>query len=203
MKRRWKPLAVAALAVILVLAIGGVVHAGGPGWMGRSNAGTSSIPAAGNVSEPGTTTLIPLSDEEEAALLFMREEEKLARDVYTTLHDIWNLPVFDNIATSESRHMASIKTLLDRYGLADPVTVDEPGVFVDPDLQARYTELVAQGTQSLKQAREVGRTIETLDIEDLDSLISLSTHSDITQVARNLLRGSQNHLAAFTRLLEK
>jgi hypothetical protein len=201
MKRRWRPIAVTVLAVVLVLSVGGVVLAGGPGWKTGSNPDTSTSPATGSVCNPVTTALVPLSDAEKGALLFMREEEKLARDVYTALYAKWSVPVFSSIASSESRHMASVKTLLDRYGLTDPVGVDTPGVFVNPELQAAYTQLIAQGGASLTGALNAGVTIEKLDIEDLEALLGISTHPDITQVAKNLLRGSQSHLAAFTRLL--
>ena len=180
------------------------VRKAGSGAASRNGNGPAATGQAGNVSQPGTATtiLIPLSDVEKSALLFMREEEKLARDVYTTLYAKWGVPVFSTIATSESRHMASIKTLLDRYGLTDPVAVDTlPGVFVNSELQAAYTQLVAQGNRSLEEALKAGVTIETLDIEDLQALIAVSAHNDATQVAQNLLRGSQNHRAAFTRIL--
>jgi len=186
---------------MLILAISGIALAGGPGWKTGSSLTTSAVLGALGVSEPGTATLAPLSDAEKEALLFMREEEKLARDVYAALYTKWNIPVFSNIAASETRHMASIKTLLDRYGLADPVAVDTPGVFVNVELQAAYTQLVAQGSQSLMEALKVGVTIETLDIEDLEEVLTISTHPDVTQVAGNLLRGSQNHMEAFTRLM--
>lgn len=37
-------------------------------------------------------------------LLYMREEEKLARDVYITLYEKWGIPVFNNISNRESDH---------------------------------------------------------------------------------------------------
>ena len=61
-----------------------------------------------------------LSTVEMEALQFMREEEKLARDVYLRLHQQWNMQVFANIAKSEQRHMDAMKCLLDKYELADP-----------------------------------------------------------------------------------
>jgi hypothetical protein len=201
MRRKWKPIAVVAIAVVLVLAIAGAVLAGGLAWRGSSPSTTASTLAASSVTTSVSTAAISLSDEEKAALLFLREEEKLARDVYSALSAKWNARVFGNISTSESRHMASVKTLLDRYGLADPVGVNAPGVFADPALQALYTQLVAQGSQSLQDAYEVGVTIETLDIEDLQALLAMpALPSDVATVARNLLAGSQNHLASFSRL---
>jgi len=53
-------------------------------------------------------------------LTYIREEEKLARDVYLYLYDMWGSSIFDNISVSEQAHMDAIKTLIDRYGLDDP-----------------------------------------------------------------------------------
>ena len=65
----------------------------------------------------GQAALDPLSDAEAATLTFMREEEKLARDVYLALYDLWSNPVFSMIASSEQKHMDAIKRQLDAYGL--------------------------------------------------------------------------------------
>lgn len=143
-------------------------------------------------AEPGD-----LSDEEAASLTYMREEEKLAHDVYMTLHAQWNLPIFQNIANSEQTHTDAIQELLDGYGLADP-TSTEVGVFTNPDLQALYTQLVAQGSTSLAEALKVGAAIEEIDILDLDEALAQTDNPDIQQVFTNLRKGSENHLRAFT-----
>jgi hypothetical protein len=142
-----------------------------------------------------------LSSDEEAALVHMREEEKLARDVYTTLADSWTLPVFTNIAAAEQRHMELMAVLLDRYGTADPIVDDTVGAFTDPELAELYTSLVAAGQSSLEQALIVGATIEDLDLADLGRLIEETDNPDIRLIANNLAKGSRNHLRAFTRLL--
>ena len=59
---------------------------------------------------------------------YMREEEKLARDVYTTFSAQYTLPVFKNIPQSEQRHMDFILCLLNQYNITDPAS-DEIGVF--------------------------------------------------------------------------
>jgi hypothetical protein len=201
MRKRWKAIAAVAIAVVLVLAIAGAVLAGGLGWRSGSGATTSSTLAAGGAAASVTAAAVSLSNEEKASLLFLREEEKLARDVYTALSATWNVRVFSNISASESRHMASVKTLLDRYGLTDPVGVNGPGAFDNPDLQALYTQLVTQGSRSLQDAYEVGVAIETLDIEDLEALLAMpSLPADVATVVTNLLAGSKNHLASFSRL---
>ncbi len=142
-----------------------------------------------------------LSDAEAQGLIFMREEEKLARDVYLALYETWGLPVFQNIATSEQAHMDSIKTLLDGYGLADPAQA-QPGAFTNPDLQALYDELVARGSQSLAEAVKVGGAIEEIDILDLQEYLAATSNTSLQQVYTNLLRGSENHLRSFANTLQ-
>ena len=137
-----------------------------------------------------------LSDLEVAGLLYMREEEKLAHDVYVTFYSQYETPNFQNISQSELTHAESIKTLIDRYGLADPVS-SEIGVFTNPELQVLYTELVARGSQSLAEALRVGAAIEEIDILDLKEHLAQTDNADIQLVYENLLAGSENHLRAF------
>jgi hypothetical protein len=141
-----------------------------------------------------------LSSLEIDALLYMREEEKLAHDVYVTLYDRWGLPIFLNISRSELIHTNAIESLLDRYGLADPAS-SEIGVFTHPDLQALYDSLVTRGDQSLAEALKTGAAIEEIDILDLEENLGQIDNADIQQVFENLLQGSQNHLRAFVATL--
>jgi hypothetical protein len=144
-----------------------------------------------------------LSNSEIADLLFMREEEKLAHDVYLALYDVWGMNLFQNIAASEQTHTDSVLALLNNYGLTDPVGDNARGVFVDPDLQALYDQLVASGSQSLADALRVGAAIEEIDILDLDEAIAQTSQADIVQVYQSLRAGSENHLRAFVSTLER
>jgi hypothetical protein len=141
-----------------------------------------------------------LSAEESAALLYMREEEKLAHDVYLAFYTQWGLPIFQNISQSEQTHTDAVKTLLDRYGLSDPAS-GTPGVFTDPDLQALYTDLVTRGSQSLAEAIKSGAAIEEIDILDLQERLTQIDNADIQQVFNNLMNGSTNHLRSFVSTL--
>lgn len=144
-----------------------------------------------------------LSGEEVAGLLFMREEEKLARDVYLTLYEQWELPIFSNIAQSEQTHTEAVRQLIEKYGLVDPVTDDALGVFANEELQDLYNQLVEEGSDSITAALRVGATIEDLDIKDLDEQLALTDNADITMVYENLQRGSRNHLRSFTTQLKR
>ena len=141
-----------------------------------------------------TTTLTTL---EKSDLAFMREEEKLARDVYLTLHEIWGTPVFANIATSEQQHMDAILSLLNLYKLPDPAAGKLVGEFANTELQALYDALIARGKQSALAALLVGGVIEETDIDDLNAAMETSRLSNIDAVYQNLLNGSYNHLRAF------
>jgi len=138
-----------------------------------------------------------LSSSDEEALIYMREEEKLAHDVYIAMYEQWGLPLFQNISRSEQAHTDAIKTLLDAYNIPDPASTD-PGVFTNPELQALHNQLVTQGKQSLSEALLVGAAIEEIDILDLQESLGVSDNSNIQRVFNNLLRGSINHLKAFT-----
>ncbi len=142
-----------------------------------------------------------LSQAETDALLFMREEEKLARDVYNAMASLWGLPAFSNIASSEQTHMDAVLALIERYGLTDPAS-DQAGVFTNPDLQNLYTQLVSQGSQSVEEAFQVGAAIEEIDILDLQQRLTQTDQLDIQQVFDSLLNGSYNHLSAFAGNLE-
>ena len=143
-----------------------------------------------------------LTEVEIEGLRYMREEEKLARDVYLTLYDAWGMPIFQNIARSEATHMAAVGALLDRYGLADPAAA-EVGVFTDPTLQGLYDQLVAEGRQSLAEALRVGAAIEEIDILDLQARLAQTENAAIELVYGNLLKGSSNHLRAFASTLAR
>ncbi len=177
------------------------------GSAGQPGTGTSTGVVTGNGNGNGTGTsvnvlTIPASDlnaDEAAALLFMIEEEKLARDVYTTLYATWNIQTFQNISTSEQTHMDQLALLVTRYTLANPVQA--PGVFTDANLQALYNKLVAQGSLSIGDALKVGGAIEEIDITDLQTRLAQSDNADIQQVYTSLMSGSYNHLNAFSRTL--
>jgi hypothetical protein len=159
--------------------------------------------SADNVS--GQNTVIntintaSLTADEVHWLTYMREEEKLARDVYSFLYDKWKSRKFNNITNSEQKHMDSIKTLLETYNIPDPAATKAKGEFTNPELQSLYNTLITQGSTSLSEAFKVGVLIEETDIKDLKESISLTSRSDIQEIYSNLLRGSENHLRAFSR----
>lgn len=138
-----------------------------------------------------------LNTDERTTLSFMREEEKLARDVYIFLYNKWALTIFNNISSSEQSHMNAILQLLNKYNLPDPVGSNGYGIFSNPVLQNLYTQLTTQGSVSLPDALKVGATIEDLDIYDLNLALIKVDNQDITLVYNNLVKGSRNHLRSF------
>jgi hypothetical protein len=139
----------------------------------------------------------PLNSDEQATLLFMREEEKLARDVYTSLYSKWQINVFSNISSSEQTHMDAILLLLNKYNLPDPVGNNPAGVFTNSILQHLFNQLTIQGSVGSLDALKVGATIEDLDIYDLKTALTKADNQDIRLVYENLMKGSRNHLRSF------
>ena len=187
-----------ALALALTLSLvtlAPLAQAGSGGGGGRSGRGCGGNCAASLAPGAATASLSPA---EQASLLLMREEEKLARDVYLALGTTYDLPVFVNIPRAEQRHMDRVGDLLVRYGIADPVGDDQPGVFRNPDLQKLHDQLVTQGQASVAAALKVGATVEELDLADLNRALATEVdNADIRQVYANLAKGSRNHLRAF------
>lgn len=147
---------------------------------------------------PASSAATPTAGEA-SDLQYMREEEKLARDVYQLLATKWTTAtVFERIAQSEQRHMDAVKVVLDRYGISDPAASTKPGEFADPELQKLYDKLVAQGSASLAAALAVGVQIEEVDIADLEKALATTSNDDLEWIYGLLLRGSKNHLRAFT-----
>ena len=148
---------------------------------------------------PSDTTL---TDEQKDALKFMREEEKLARDVYITFYNQYSIRVFNNISRSEQAHMNAVGRLLRIYNVEDPVGDNGIGVFTNPDLQTLYNALIEQGSSSVIEALKVGAAIEEIDILDLFERIEITQdYPIITRVFSHLERGSEHHLRAFVRNL--
>jgi hypothetical protein len=165
------------------------------------------VPPSTTASQPGDQAAVedpvPVDSADPSGLVYVREEEKLAHDVYLFLFDRWGLQVFENIASSELSHTEAVRTLLASYGLEDPAADAAAGVFTNPELQGLYDQLTARGSQSLAEALKVGATIEEIDILDLQARLSAGLPDDVRLAYENLLSGSYNHLSAFTSTLTR
>jgi hypothetical protein len=135
-------------------------------------------------------------------LLYLIEEEKLAHDVYTVMYKKYGANVFGNILESESTHQSRVLSLMQTRGIADPRS-SELGVFKNTELQKLYDDLIEQGNQSAQEAYKVGVAIEEKDIADISKQLETSTASDVVETLEDLRRGSENHLRAFNRQLDR
>jgi hypothetical protein len=149
----------------------------------------------------GTHTDLPasgtLTAAQKSTLAGMAEEEKLAHDVYVALAASTGDRRFTRIAASELQHLSAVRTLLARYGIADPTAGMAEGRFTSAGTASLYATLVAQGKVSPAAALEVGRTIERRDIADLAAAGSGVTAPDVVKVYASLSAASQRHLRAF------
>lgn len=184
------------ISAIATLALSGLAQAKGPGG---SNAISLAMSPQICAVTPSVST--PLSESAVATLRFMREEEKMARDVYRFLGNTWGIRVFGNIAASEQTHMDQVLGFMQTYGVADSAT-EQAGVFNDVSLQALYNQLVARGSTSIQESMNVGALIEEVDIRDLRAAIDSNDAVALDQLYLNLTSGSYNHLNAFVGQIE-
>jgi hypothetical protein len=141
-------------------------------------------------------------NDEIIGLLFVREEEKLARDVYLHLAEVWEIQTFSNIARAEQTHMDAVLAHLVALGMDDPAEGNGPGVFTDVDIQGLYDDLTEQGEASPAAALTVGAFVEEYDILDLIMRSEEATNQDVIDTYAQLERGSESHLRAFVRGLD-
>ena len=197
------------IALVLCLASVSAWAGNGHGFGGQQSNGTQGGHQGGhhgggqggNGGQSLVTYLVnlpveDLSDEEYAGLSFMIEEEKLARDIYLELGDMWGTAVFSNISRSEQRHMDAVAAILEKYELEVPED-QGVGVFENADLQEAYDTLIAAGSESLAAAYQVGATVEDLDIADLQDYLAAADSEDVLALYQNLMKGSRNHLRAY------
>ena len=141
-----------------------------------------------------------ITQKDKDALLFMLEEEKLARDTYDYLDGLYGNNQFSNIKRSEQSHMDAVVNLLEYYTI--PYTIYPDGQFANQDIQDFYDQFVTKGAIDTINALEVGATIEDLDIVDLEDYIALTSNVNIITVFESLQCGSRNHLRSFVSALE-
>ncbi len=169
------------------------------GAAGITTAGMNQQRSAGSNAR---LRVVQLSTDEIANILYMRQEEKLARDVYLTFLEQYGATVFANISNSEQRHMDAIKRLIDLYQLEDSASDDTIGIFSDPEFTKLYEDLTDLGANSLLDAYSVGVVIEETDIADLTEKLEQTEMINIQRVFSNLLAGSERHLAAFNQNID-
>lgn len=184
------------LIILAVVLTSSLAEAKGKGkGQCHGTSGQGSCGCSCSMETPKASAAV-LSEAEAHYLRFMREEEKLARDVYNTLGALYDQRVFANIPRAEQHHMDAVLGLLEAYGLQDSAT-SEPGQFNDPKLQALYDSLVARGSKSREEAFLVGALVEEVDILDLEEAIKSTENPSIQTVLEALLGGSHRHLNAF------
>jgi hypothetical protein len=164
-------------------------------FFGTNGPGSRGTGMQSNYNNIANIPASDLSAEEEASLIFMVQEEQLARDVYNVMIEKWNITPFQNIVKSEQMHVDAVKQLLTRYEIADPSL--EAGKFADPTLQKLYDDLIAQGSVSQIEALKVGALIEEVDIKDLQTRLATTDNADIQLIYTNLMNASNNHLRAY------
>jgi len=189
-------------------------------------AGASGAMAKGGKVVSVSIDEVVLDANEQTHLMFIREEEKLARDVYLTLGTMYpDSAIFGNIDDSEQAHMDAVKAIIEKYGLQDPSTNDNIGAYTSEDYGWYFTEkfnlLVERASISELEALYVGAFIEELDMMDINQCPQVivetdngindvsecgkiyTDNSDVAKLYVSLLDGSDSHLEGYVKNIEK
>jgi hypothetical protein len=166
--------------------------------------GIALLSTSAFASESTDETTVMLTEEQKDMLFYIYQEEKVARDVYITLGNIYtDENTFAYIQLSEQRHMDSARGLCEKYGVStEGVDEDAVGSFVLPVLQELYDTCVSEGEKSLLDALKIGELIEVTDIEDLEHA-SVGMPEDVVSVYESLKEGSLSHLDAFQNAISR
>jgi len=193
--------------------------------LGAATAMAMAIALAGKAAYASMDGVV-VDYNEQTHLAFMREEEKLARDVYIRLSTMYpDHPIFGNIDDSEQRHTEAVRDMLVKYGLEDPNTNDNVGVYTGEDygwyFTEKFHELIERASISELEALYVGAFIEELDMMDINQCprVIVETDNEINDVTEcgrvytdnadidnlyaSLLDGSDSHLVAYVRNIER
>jgi hypothetical protein len=162
-----------------------------------------------------------LSYEQKYTIAYMWDEERLARDLYLKLYELYPdaKPLYNIATQSETQHVSWVTTLVEKYDLNLQNTTDfsggydvqtladiPAGQFILPELQQLYDALYAEGSQSEIDALKVGCKVEVTDVDDLDRYIEEAKAGealDLVAVYENLRNGSYNHYWAFDNALKQ
>lgn len=207
MQRKTLVLAIAIVMLTLTApAFAGRGNGGGGNGGGGNGGGPANNGCSGDGAIGGYLATLPveeLSDGERADLIWVREEEKLARDLYLLFAQCFAQRSFQQIARAEQSHMDLVAGMLTRYAVADPVQGRPMGLFADDQLQRLYDQLAVAGGSALVEALRVGALVEETDLADVAEMLAASDNRDLDVVYQNLAKGSRNHLRAYVGQLER
>jgi len=165
--------------------------------LGAGLAGTAVATAQTPTASALSATAIA-DDTRAADLAFSRDEERMARDLYTLFGQTYDAAIFTRIAGSEQQHFDAVGTLLTSYAITDPAVGQPAGTYANADVQKLYDQWKAQGLTSVQDAYAVGVALEQTDIADLQGILARNSEADVQRVFTHLLAASQHHLNAFT-----
>ena len=148
--------------------------------LGAGLAGT----AAAATQNPTTSAAAAVAADNTRALdlAYSRDEERMARDLYTLFGQTYDAAIFDRIAASEQQHFDAVGTLPTTHAVADPATGQPAGTYANTDMQKLYDQWKAQGLTSVQDAYAVGVALEQTDIADLQGILANDPDADVQRV---------------------
>lgn len=157
-----------------------------------------------NLSKQGSKSSYELTQADIDGLILDRQQEKLARDVYTVLNQTWNMDFLEKIILAEEKHMDAAESQIIKFELTDPITDDAVGAFPeDSEFNQLFSDLTTRGLTSKLEALNVGKEIEEETIAFLKEQLSFTTAKSLVRVYTHLETASEKHLKSFVKQIIK
>jgi hypothetical protein len=149
---------------------------------------------------------------EQTHLVFICEEEKLARDVYRVLGRRFpEVGVFADLEAGQEHNRCAVSELLQKYRVSTPLVNDNVGVFswgiYGRYFMEKYLVLTNQGSASPLNALYVGAFMEELNIQEITECpkVIVDISNGINEITACGMRytGNPEVLRIYDRLLDE
>ena len=146
---------------------------------------------------PAFDSTADLTADEIEFIYAVREDEKVARDLYFSFFGTFGLKPFENIGKAEDNHIKATEKLFDYYEIDYPA-LSENGKFENAIRQKLFDSLLLKGTPEL-EAFKVMAMLEESNIVEYGEVLKTIANPNIKIVIENLARASANHFKAAIR----
>ena len=153
----------------------------------------------------GTTHAQELNQDEIRDLQRTREEQKMALDLYQEFYMLYDQYIFDRVAERKAEQMQKVKSLLEVYGLSDPISgiISLRGAYNNLSVQQDYDYFYALGIQSLNEALKASAQVEEQNINTKKNYLRKTENLLLRRTYDNLIRSSEQNLQSFIRNLDQ
>lgn len=136
-----------------------------------------------------------LSGQELDGLISLVEKQKLHRDVYLTLFNATNKPLFNELYQTDENMYMLLTDQIEDYGFKNPVLYFGIGEFRNPDIQNVYDDFQTAISSGIYQALEFAILMEESNAEEVNQYLGcIEDCQEIFCLCTDLLKVSYDQI---------